>query len=139
MPVMAVCPNPECSADMVIPRRIGAHVRCEECDVEWIIEDLDPVELIPADDELDDWDADAGLASDELELDESPVAGDGWGRASVTAARPQTQWECTQCGTIAVGSRPPRKCSACGSGADAFLMLSDEDFDTSLEDADFDL
>lgn len=137
MPVMAVCPNPECGADMVIPRRLGAHVRCDECDVEWIVEDLDPVELIPADDELDDWDDDAGLASDEMEIDESPVASDRWGRGSATAAPPQTQWECTQCGTIAVGSRAPRRCPACGAGSDAYVMLSDEDFDTSLEDDDF--
>lgn len=136
MPVMAVCPNPECAADMVIPRRIGVHVRCEECDVEWIVEDLDPVELIPADDELDDWEDTASLASDELELDEAPAAGDRWGQVTTTAVRPQTQWECTQCGTIAVGSRAPRKCPACGVGPDGFLMLGDEDFDTSLDDED---
>src|SRR3982750_4536029 len=102
MAIMARCPNPECGADLMIPRRVGAHIICEECDIEWIVEDYDPVELIALDEE-DDWDADP---DDEVEDDfDTPVTtGNGRealvGAPATTRAVAQSQWECSECGML---------------------------------------
>ena len=123
MPVIAVCPNPECGADLVIPRRLGAHVTCDECDVEWIVEDFDPVELISADED-EDWRDDMDDEDDE-DLDEArPTAAPGRAAAPVAdAALPQ--WECSECGMLHLGHRPPLKCPGCGATGDHFGLLAD--------------
>lgn len=139
MPLMAACPNPECGADLIIPRRLGAHVTCDECDMEWIVEDYDPVELVSVDEE-EDWRA--GLDDEEEEADdpmEIPLSSlTAGGLTRVTAARSGVaasvpQWECSECGMLQVGSRPPLKCPGCGASGDRFSMLAD-DLDEPLED-----
>ncbi|MCW5879658.1 MAG: hypothetical protein KIS91_01785 [Anaerolineae bacterium] len=137
MPVMAVCPNPECGADMVIPRRLGAHVTCDECDVEWIVEDFDPIELINADededwrdgmDDEDDEGLDSALPTGAAGLAVTPVA---------TAALPQ--WECGECGMLHLGHRAPHQCPGCGASGDQFSLLADgieEPLEEPLEEDD---
>ncbi len=142
MAILGVCPNPECGADLMIPKRIGARVTCDECGIEWEVEDYDPVELIAIDEE-EEW----GL--DVEEEDDLDLAGAGRGRGgalagvgAVAATREvtQTQWECSECGMIEVGPRPPRKCAGCGATGDHFAMLAIEEespFDEPEEDEEF--
>jgi hypothetical protein len=132
MAIMARCPNPECGADLMIPRRIGAHVICEECDIEWLVEDYDPVELVALDEE-DDWDSDT---DEEIEDDfDTPITnGNGRellaGAPATTRAVAQSQWECSECGMLELGPRAPRKCSGCGASGDHFTLLATEDSDS---------
>ena len=144
MPILAVCPNPDCGADIMIPRRIGAQVHCDECDTEWVVEEFDPPELIPVDDELDDWDEE----EEEVDIEEfaAPTAsglGASTSAAAVAAVSSQAQWECSECGMLHLGARAPRKCPGCGASGDHFNLLSDEpadDFaDEPLDDEDEEL
>lgn len=131
MAILAVCPNPECGADLMLPRRLGAHVICDECDTEWIVEDYDPVELIPADEE-DEWDSDGDDdLADEFDMP-APASDRGGtlaGAVATTRTVSQSQWECSECGMLELGPRAPRKCSSCGASGDHFTLLATEDAD----------
>ena len=49
------------------------------------------------------------------------------------------EWECTNCGHIHSGARPPKTCPDCGVGSDKFEFFSDDDdFDDELEDDELD-
>ena len=133
MAILAVCPNPDCGADIMIPRRIGARVVCEECEMEWEVEDYDPVELVPIEDaEL--WDTEA--EDDDLDLGVPAGKSAAAPLRETASAAAGSQWECQQCGTIHMGLRPPRVCPGCGAGSDEFMMLGDEDTDLVVDDLD---
>lgn len=44
-------------------------------------------------------------------------------------------WQCTECGYIHEGQKPPRICPDCGTSALAFDLLEEDEFD-ELEDWD---
>ena len=134
MPILAVCPNTDCGADIMIPRRVGAQVHCDECDTEWVVEEFDPPELIPVDDELGDGDEE----EEEVDLEEYVGAAQRGASApvsapAVTGVSAQAQWECSECGMLHLGARAPRKCPGCGASGDHFNLLSDEG-DTFADD-----
>lgn len=134
MPIMGICPNPECGADLVIPRRVGARIICDECDMEWEVEDYDPVELISVDG--DDWGDEAEDEDDDAALP-LPLHSGGTALASARAVvnvATQTQWECQECGMIQMGLRAPRKCPSCGADSDQFAMVVADDLDPLDED-----
>ncbi len=39
------------------------------------------------------------------------------------------EWECGECGFIAVGHRPPSRCPECGVPQSVFYLLEEEDED----------
>ncbi|KAG9396196.1 FAD-dependent pyridine nucleotide-disulfide oxidoreductase [Carpediemonas membranifera] len=41
------------------------------------------------------------------------------------------RWKCVVCGEIVISDIPPEMCEACGAGADAFVLLPDEDDETT--------
>ncbi len=41
------------------------------------------------------------------------------------------RWKCVVCGEVVVSEIPPELCEACGAGADAFILLPDEDEEMS--------
>jgi rubredoxin len=45
---------------------------------------------------------------------------------------PVKKWECTVCGYVHEGEKPPAKCPVCGAAASAFKLL-DEDEEGKIE------
>lgn len=132
MPVLAVCPNPECGAELVIPRRLGAHVTCDECDIEWVVEDFDPVDLVSLDEE-EDWRGGLEDEDEDLDLDLNAPANAAVALLPIAAEDASLpQWECSECGMLYLGSRPPMKCPGCGASGDHYSLVAD-DLETSLD------
>jgi hypothetical protein len=139
MAKLGVCPKVDCGADIMIPRRVGAQIQCDECDTVWVVEDLDPLELVSVDEDEDDWGEDDILDDDLDDLDEpleTARGGGSTGVATKSRSRPaaQMQWECSECGMMAEGMRPPRQCPGCGASGDHFNLIASEDASAEFED-----